>query len=70
MPYHVKLGELYQKEKIGTKVPHDAYGGRERETECIKPKYKYNNNGDEDVMMYYRKCINVVMNIQVSNFIR
>ena len=45
-------------------------GERERETECIKPKYKYNNNGDEDVMMYYRKCINVVMNIQVSNFIR
>ena len=45
-------------------------GERERETECIKPRYKYNNNGYEDVMMYYRKCINVVMNIQVSNFIR
>ena len=30
MPYHVKLGELWQMEKIVTKVPDDAYGERER----------------------------------------
>ena len=35
MPYHVKLGELYQKEKIYTKVPHEAYGGTERERESV-----------------------------------
>ena len=48
-------------------MPHDACGEREREREreCIKPGHKYNNNGDEDVMIYYRKCINAV-----SNFIR
>ena len=35
MPYHVKLVELYQKEKIGTKVPDDAYGGREGERQSV-----------------------------------